>query len=276
VTARQDVPGPDPAAAGDLSAEGLRARLSPVARAALGQLQVLARVDSSNSVLLRSASTLADRAALIADAQTAGRGRRGRAWQSPPGANLYLSLFARMHRPIRMLGGLSLALGIACVEALRAAGVEGAGIKWPNDLLVDGHKLGGLLVELAGERDGRTEAVIGLGLNLRMPQAEAAAIDQPWIDLATLGVDPARELWAARMIEALLDAVDRFDAEGLAAFATRWDALDALAGHSLRVHAADGDHEGHNGGIDAEGGLRLHTAAGERIFHSAQVSVRER
>jgi BirA family transcriptional regulator, biotin operon repressor / biotin---[acetyl-CoA-carboxylase] ligase len=252
----------------------VQARLSPAASAALGQLRWLEEVDSSNSVLLGEAAGLPDRAALIVDAQRAGRGRRGRAWQSPAGANLYLSLFARLKRPIHALAGFSLALGIGCAEALRDAGVA-ATVKWPNDLLVDGRKLGGLLVELAGERQGRAEAVLGLGLNLAMPADAARQIDQPWTDLASLGIEPSRERWAACMLQALLDATAAFERHGLAAFRPRWDALDALAGRALRVQAGEALHLGENGGIDDAGGLRLLSGGGERVFHSAEVSVRE-
>jgi BirA family transcriptional regulator, biotin operon repressor / biotin---[acetyl-CoA-carboxylase] ligase len=259
------------------AADGLRAALSPAARAALGRLSWVPEVDSSNSVLLREAATLPDRAALVVDAQQAGRGRRGRTWQSPPSANLYLSLFARLRRPIGALGGLSLALGIGCAEALRAAELGEVGLKWPNDLVARDRKLGGLLVELAGERDGRAAAVIGLGLNLAMPADAAAGIDQPWIDLATLGGAAARTVWAARMLDALLAAVDCFDAHGFSPFAARWPAVDALAGRMLAVQSADGEQVGIGVGIDADGALRLGAADGsERLFHSADVSVRAR
>jgi BirA family transcriptional regulator, biotin operon repressor / biotin---[acetyl-CoA-carboxylase] ligase len=250
--------------------------LSPPARAALGALRVEACVDSTSSVLLREAPALPDRAALLADAQSAGRGRRGRSWQSPPGANLYLSLFARLGLPLAALGGLSVAAGIGCVEALRAAGIEAATLKWPNDLLVDGAKLGGLLVEIAGGGDGETAVVIGLGLNLAMPDAAAQAIDQPWTDLARLGFASDRIGWAARMLEALLAVLDRFEQQGLAGFAARWTALDAFAGREVEVIAGREHHVGTIAGLAADGALRLRCADGERHFHSADVSLRAR
>lgn len=254
--------------------EALRTRLPVAAQARLGRIDWLAEVDSSNSVLLRDAANLPDRAALLVDGQTAGRGRRGRAWQSPVGANLYLSLFARLQRPLSAIGGLSLALGIGCVEALRAAGVDQVGLKWPNDLLADGRKLGGLLVEVAPDRQRGVGVVAGLGLNLAMPSDSAAGIDQPWIDLATLGHAGERADWAARLLHALLDTVDRFDADGFAPFAARWAGVDALAGLPLRITAADGEHLGQALGVADDGALRLRTAAGERLFHSADVSLR--
>jgi BirA family transcriptional regulator, biotin operon repressor / biotin---[acetyl-CoA-carboxylase] ligase len=249
--------------------------LSPARRAGL-DLRTAPSVDSTNSVLLRDAATLPPRAALVAGQQTAGRGRRGRRWQSPPGANLYLSLFARLRRPLRDMGGLSIAVGIACVTALRERGVPGAALKWPNDLLADGAKLGGLLVELAGERDGQAAAVIGLGLNLAMPADAAADIDQPWIDLSRLGQPLDHASWAAAMLDALLAAVDRFERDGLGGFLAEWPAVDALAGREVEVQAGDRRHVGHVLGLADDGALRLSNADGEQRFHSAEVSLRAR
>ncbi len=252
----------------------LRAQLPEPIRDRLGALDWQHQVDSSNSVLLRAADTLPDRAALVVDMQSAGRGRRGRTWQSPPDANLYLSLFARIDRPLAALAGLSLAAGIALVDALRDAGVGEVGLKWPNDLLARDRKLGGLLVESAGERDGRSAIVLGLGLNVAMPVAAAAAIEQPWIDLATLGQPTDRVCWAALVIAALMPMLDRFERDGLSGFAARWPAVDVWAGRELLVLGADGEHAGRADGIAADGALRLRTASGERHFHSAEVSLR--
>jgi BirA family transcriptional regulator, biotin operon repressor / biotin---[acetyl-CoA-carboxylase] ligase len=258
-----------------LSAGAVRGLMSSAARSGL-DLRTAASVDSTNSALLRDASTLPPLAALIAGQQTAGRGRRGRRWESPPGANLYLSLFARLRRPLRGMGGLSIAVGIACVTALRERGVATAALKWPNDLLADGAKLGGLLVELAGERDGEAAAVIGLGLNLAMPTDAAADIDQPWTDLSRLGQSADRALWAAAMLDALLAAVDRFERDGLGGFLAEWPAVDALAGREVEVQAGVRRHIGRVLGLADDGALRLSNADGEQRFHSAEVSLRAR
>jgi BirA family transcriptional regulator, biotin operon repressor / biotin---[acetyl-CoA-carboxylase] ligase len=257
------------------SPDAIAAQLSASARDGLA-LRTAATVDSTSSVLLREAATLPSRAALVADQQTAGRGRRGRQWLSPPGANLYLSLFARLRRPLRDMGGLSIAAGIACVGALRAQGVADAALKWPNDLLVDGAKLGGLLVELAGERDGEAAVVIGLGLNLAMPGDAGDAIGQPWTDLARHGHPTDRAAWAAIMLEALLAAVARFEHDGLAGFLAEWPAVDALAGREVEVHAGERRHVGRVLGLAADGALRLESAGAEQRFHSAEVSLRAR
>lgn len=250
--------------------EGLRARLSPAASARLPQIEWVARTGSTSSDLLVRAAGLPARAARIADAQTAGRGRRGRSWSMPDGGNLALSLFARLRRPAAQQGGLSLALGVACAERLRCAGLAEVGLKWPNDLLARGRKLGGLLIELArGDAQG-CEAVIGLGLNLRLP----AGADPGWIGLAELGADVEPLEAAAWMLDALLPALDDFDRGGFEAFAERWPALDLLAGHAAWVEAAGERIEGRVAGVRADGALRLATASGERSFLSADVSLR--
>lgn len=227
-------------------------------RTRLRDVEVVDSIDSTNAELLRRG---VPGVALLAESQSAGRGRRGRAWVSPPGANLCLSLSWRVRRP----AGLSLALGVACAEALGDPRIR---VKWPNDLVVGACKLAGLLIELSGD-----VAVIGLGLNVRLPGD--TPIDQPWIDLARLGMATPRNELAARLLDAMVAALVAFDAHGLAAFDARWAALDALAGRDVRVSGSDGHWHGTARGIAADGGLRVMTDDAERIVHSADVSVRD-
>jgi BirA family biotin operon repressor/biotin-[acetyl-CoA-carboxylase] ligase len=248
----------------------LRAALPVGLAARLPRLDWVDAIDSTSSALLRDAATLPDRALLLADAQTAGRGRRGRHWTMRPGDGLAMSLFARLPLPPAALGGLSLALGIACAQALRDGGAAMIGVKWPNDLVVDTRKLGGLLVEVArGAADG-SDVVIGLGLNLRLPDDA----DPAWVALDALLPEPERVDWAARLAAALLRGVDEFARDGFAAVAGRWPAYDAWAGRMVRVLAADAVIDGELVGIDADGALRVRTDIGERRFSSADVSLR--
>lgn len=234
-------------------------------------LERCAEVDSSNSELLRRAATLPARYALVVDAQTAGRGRQGRRWHSPPGANLYLSLFARLPLVPAQLSGLSLVVGIAVAETLRTGGAVDVGVKWPNDLVARERKLGGILIESAGNRDGQVELVIGLGLNLAMPQD--TDVGQPWIDLATLGVASDRETWLPPLLAALGSALDGFVAGGFAGFQSRWLALDQLAGRVVVVHG--GERSGGTAcGVDADGALRIIDDQGEWRCRAGEVSVR--
>ncbi len=251
-------------------AERLRAALPHDVAARLPRVDWVETIDSTSSTLLREAALLPDRALLLAEAQTAGRGRRGRHWSMRPGDGLAMSLFARIPLAPAALGGLSLALGIECVQALRAGGAAAVGVKWPNDLVVDARKLGGLLVEVARGTPGGSEVVIGLGLNLHLP----ADADPAWIALDALLPTPDRVDWAARLSAALLRGVDVFARDGFAASAARWPAYDAWAGRAVKVLAADAVVEGDMLGIDGDGALRLRTAAGERRFSSADVSLR--
>src|SRR5690606_6599169 len=177
-----------------LDAARISDELGAAGRRRLGDLAVHWQIDSTSSELLRRAATdPRDGLACLAEVQSAGRGRRGRAWRTPLGGGLALSLLKRFDDGMGALGGLSLVAGVAAVRALADCGIAGVGLKWPNDLYAQGRKLGGILVELGGDATGPCHAVIGIGLNLRI-DAETASIDQPWIDLATLagGVPPSR------------------------------------------------------------------------------------
>jgi BirA family biotin operon repressor/biotin-[acetyl-CoA-carboxylase] ligase len=197
-------------------------------------------------------------------------------------AHLYLSLSRHFSGGLARLGGLSLVAGIAAVEALHGLGYEGVRLKWPNDLVVlDAQglrKLGGLLIEGGGEHAGPARAVIGLGLNVRMPAAAAAAIDQPWCDLSRLGggVAPARDAVAAAVLARLLPALDEFDGAGLAPFLPRYAALDALAGAAVAVLGGNGQRQsGIAIGLADDGALRLRLDDGTiQNFHAGEVSVR--
>ncbi|MBS0199629.1 MAG: biotin--[acetyl-CoA-carboxylase] ligase [Proteobacteria bacterium] len=260
-----------------LDADAIRAALAPDVRPQLQALEVAWRIDSTNSALLARRAPESGVAALLAEQQTAGRGRRGRTWVSPLAAHLYLSVLRRFEGGLARLGGLSLVAGVAVAEALRDAQGIAVGLKWPNDLLVDGRKLGGILVEGGGEHGGPVQAVIGIGINVRMPMGMAEGIGQPWIDLASAHPDMAlqRSRVAAAVLESLIRALDVFDAHGLSPFLERYRALDVLAGHAIDVHAADGVEEMEALGLAVDGGLRVRRGDGsESILHSGEVSVR--
>ena len=262
-----------------LDAATIRAALPPPVAAGLADLDVAWSLDSTNSELLRRPSVGHGAQVLFAERQTGGRGRRGRSWASPLAANLYLSVARAFDGGLARLGGLSLVAGVAVADALQALGILEARLKWPNDVVVaEGvtlRKLGGILVEGGGEHAGPARAVVGIGLNVRMPAQAAAAIDQPWIDLATLHPQlPARSVLAATLLAHLLPALAQFDREGLAPFLPRHATHDVLAGEPVRVLAGDGEHAGLALGLAADGALRVRLASGERDFHAGEVSLR--
>ncbi|WP_045757152.1 bifunctional biotin--[acetyl-CoA-carboxylase] synthetase/biotin operon repressor [Xanthomonas albilineans] len=258
-----------------LDVQAIRAGLVPAAHEELASLEVAWTLVSSNTTLLARPIPAHGCEVLLAERQTGGRGRRGRVWASPLAAHLYLSVARGFQGGLGRLGGLSLAAGVAVAEALHAAGFAKVGLKWPNDLLADGCKLGGLLVEGGGEFAGPARAVIGLGLNVRMPAASAAAIDQPWTDLTTLAAATvSRNAIAAVVVSHLLPALALFDAQGLAPFLPRYAALDLLAGRAVRIDDGGVAREGVALGLAEDGALRVAFADGERPLHAGDVSVR--
>ena len=269
-------------AIGTFDATSILSRLDDAARAAFAVVEVVDAIDSTNSELLRRRTPDQGIATLFADTQHGGRGRQGRTWVSPPGANLYVSLARRFSGELARLGGLSLVVGIATAEAMRALGASGVGVKWPNDLVViegDGalRKLGGILIE-GGMQDGMPRAVIGIGLNVRMPDGASNAIDQPWTDLQAQidGGAPARSTVAATLLASLAAALARFDAEGLAPFLPRFDALDALRDARIDATITGRTVTGVATGIADDGALLLRTDDGLRPLHAGEVSVRRR
>ena len=260
-----------------LDAQAISAALPMAVRDQLTALEVAWTLESTNTALLaRPAPAPAHGVqALLAERQTGGRGRRGRQWSSPLAAHLYLSLSRGFAGGLAQLAGLSLAVGVAVAEALRAEGFNEVGLKWPNDVLAEGAKLGGLLVEGGGEVAGPARAVIGLGLNVHMPAAAAAGIGQRWVDLDTLaGRSVSRNRIAAALLAALLPALDQFDVQGLAPFLPRYAALDLLTGRTVRVEDAGRLCEGIARGLAPDGALQVELAEGLRHFHAGEVSVR--
>ncbi len=262
-------------------ASSILVRLDAATHAAFASIEVVDAIDSTNSELLRRRTPDSGLVALFADRQHGGRGRQGRPWASPPGANLYFSVARRFTGELARLGGLSLVAGIATAEAMRAIGAGGVGVKWPNDLVVDDagtlRKLGGILIE-GGLQDGGVRAVIGIGLNVRMPAEAASAIDQPWTDLQAqiAGGAPTRDVVAAALLVSLAEALARFDAEGLAPFLPRFEALDVLRDAQVDAQVADRTVTGVAAGIADDGALRLRTDAGLLPLHAGEVRVRRR
>ena len=263
-----------------LDAAAIGDALPSAVSAQLASIEVAWSLDSTNSELLRRPSAGQGAQVLFAERQTGGRGRRGRTWASPLAANLYLSVAREFEAGLARLGGLSLVAGVAVTEALQALGFDEARLKWPNDVVVaDGarlRKLGGILIEGGGEHAGPARAVVGIGLNVRMPADAAAAIDQPWIDLVALRPQPpSRNALAAALLAHVVPALAQFDREGLAPFLPRHAAHDVLAGEAVRVLAGDGEHAGIALGLAADGALRVRLADGVRDFHAGEVSLRK-
>jgi BirA family biotin operon repressor/biotin-[acetyl-CoA-carboxylase] ligase len=260
-----------------LDAGRIEADLAPMTRARLAGIEVLESIDSTNSRLMQAAAAGAPSGRIcLAERQLAGRGRSGRTWVSPFGANVYLSLLWRYPLAPAELGGLSLACGVAAAGVLADAGCADIGLKWPNDLHWRRRKLGGLLLEVAGESQGPSHVVVGIGINLCLSEAHAAGIDQPWTDLAAVLGDgvPGRNTLAAMLIDAFARALDRYGESGLGAFLPRWRALDAYHGETVELVMGGRRIAGTYVGVADDGALLLETDAGRRAFHAGEVSLR--
>lgn len=264
-----------------IQTDALLAGLPARTAARIERLEHFGALDSTNRWLLEN-GTPSPGAAWIATAeyQHAGRGRRGRSWIVPPAAGLCLSASWRFSAPIEQMAALPLAAGAVLRRALReVCGVQIA-LKWPNDLVWDGRKLGGILVEQVACGDGDAKVVVGVGINVALPSGSAAALsDWPGgaVDLAAAlgGVPPGRCAVAAAVISALVELLAEYASTGLVPYCEELAEADCLRGQ--RVVVIDGRREliGTGAGIDAEGALLLENLDGgcTRVV-SGDVSVR--
>ncbi len=261
-----------------LDSQKIRLRLSPNASAKLADFRVLTQVDSTSGVLRAESPPSAGKARLLfAEYQTAGRGRRGRQWQSPFASGLCFSLSWCFDHPPASMSALGLAMGIAVRDVL--AGLQPlARLKWPNDIVTPEGKLAGLLVEADGEATGPIHVVVGVGINVldcpRLMQADEGPFNLAPVSLARGQRLPARNELAARLLESLLDAFETFDQQGFAPFIDRWRQADAYHGQPVVVVAGQQRREGIARGIRADGALLLDIGGQVQPVLSGEVSLR--
>ncbi|MGK5026577.1 biotin--[acetyl-CoA-carboxylase] ligase [Janthinobacterium sp. RB2R34] len=236
-------------------------------------IEVVAETGSTNADLLARCAQLAGPTLRIAGQQTAGRGRAGRPWLSQADASLMFSLAWRFKGPLHALVGLPLAVGVALAETIGALGVA-VQLKWPNDLLKDGSKLAGILVETRQAEDDGVWAVIGCGINLTMPDALEQQIGRsvsavPWL------AQMERNALVAALLSRLAGVLAEFDDTGFAPFAERWNALHAWQGQEVKI-LDNGQplQQGKAAGVDRLGRLQLQTEAGLADIMSGDVSLR--
>ncbi|GGJ09854.1 biotin--[acetyl-CoA-carboxylase] ligase [Halopseudomonas pertucinogena] len=259
-----------------LDLDVIRAHLAPAADATI-RWQLLDSVDSTNIELMRSVGAVAESGikVCLAEQQSAGKGRRGRQWASPYAQNIYLSIALPFSEGAQKLEGLSLLVGLVLVETLEGGGFSGCTLKWPNDVLLDGRKLAGILVEIAGDLTSECVAIVGIGVNVLMERPEDA-IEQPWTSLLLsrqAGVLD-RNLLVARFIQRLLDSLEVFRQEGFSPFVPAWQRRHGWQGLQVVVEAGTTRQQGRALGVDARGALRLETDSGEVSLHGGEVSLR--
>lgn len=255
--------------------ESILAAMSDRQRSLLSVLEIHSDIASTNRYLMERLAMLRSGHACFAERQSAGRGRRGKEWVSPFARNIYLSVYWQFALGPADLSALSLAMGVAVIRVLRQLGVNDVGLKWPNDVLYRGHKLAGILIEMSGESAGPYHVVVGVGLNVDMPQRAQPSIDQPWVDLVTILRQPvSRNLVAGKLLAEILAALDVYHRHGFAAFRDEWQQWDAFAGEAVMIMTAMTQIAGHARGVDDTGALLLETESGMQRFHSGEVSLR--
>lgn len=257
-----------------LSRETILDALGPQARAFA--LEVVDETGSTNTDLMQAANQGAPSGTVrVAELQTRGRGRRGRDWHSGLGGALTFSLLWRFEQGAGFLSGLSLAVGVALARVLRRHGAGDVMLKWPNDLLWRHLKLAGILIELSGDVMGPTAAVIGVGMNVRLPGAVKARIDQPVVDLARIGVAADRNRLLADLLAELAKVLGRFSLEGFVPFRDEWNAAHAYQDKMVRLKLPQGaGFEGRVEGAAEDGALAIATKAGTRKFYGGELSLR--
>jgi BirA family transcriptional regulator, biotin operon repressor / biotin---[acetyl-CoA-carboxylase] ligase len=239
-----------------------------------GSVAVLPVIDSTNQYLLDRINELQSGDACIAEYQQAGRGRRGRKWFSPFGANLYLSMYWRLEQGPAAAIGLSLVIGIVMAEVLHDLGATQVRVKWPNDLYLQDRKLSGILVELTGKTGDAAQIVIGAGINMAMRRVEEEVVNQGWITLQEAGIAIDRNALAVRLIKELRTSLQLFELEGLTPYLSRWEKLDNFINRQVKLIIGDREIVGISRGINAQGALMLEQNGEIKPWMGGEISLR--
>ena len=244
-------------------------------RSCVPVLEVIREIDSTNRYLFdRAAEGAPGGCVAIAEQQHEGRGRHGRKWVSPFAQNIYLSMLWRFSSGPHELSGLALIFGVAILRALSEFGIDGVGLKWPNDVLWKDRKLGGLLVEMASEAMGPSTVVIGIGMNVHMNSKMTSEIEQPWVDLETVsGRSLSRNRLAGRLITHFLAALLEFEQRKLQPFVDEWQRYDVLQGKTVKIRSGSHLISGIAEGIDSDGALVLNCCGNRKKFYSGDVTL---
>ena len=269
-----------------LDAELMLSQIDSLATAQIANLEIFKSIDSTNKYAREKAETQPSSGSVIlAEQQTAGRGRRGKTWVSPFAANIYLSIVWDFEQGAQALEGLSLAVGVAVKRALNARGVESVQLKWPNDIYVDGQKLGGILLEMIGDPAGHCSVIIGVGINVAMPEEQAAAIDQDWTDVKTQmqlqqdgdkgAIRFSKNHLASALISEIIVLLRDFQSQGFSSYRDEWQAADAFYGKQAAITTPKQSISGIVRGVDPNGALRLELDNGKiETFIGGELSLR--
>lgn len=255
----------------------IKRALSPFTAEHLAELEIHRQIHSTNQHLLGNLDLACAAATVcLAEMQTHGRGRSGRQWISPFGHNIHLSLMRQFSQGPELLSAMGLAVGVCILRALKKLGISGVGLKWPNDILFNDKKLGGVLIEVAGQANGPCTAVIGIGLNFFIPSLYGELIQQDWIDLNEICSDVvlSRNQLIAEILNELIAMVEGYEQSGLAPYLDDWRHADSIRGRQVTLFIGHSQQQGRVEGISDDGlliirdknGSKAHYASGEVSF----------
>ena len=242
------------------------------------QVEVQPIIDSTNSELMRriaAKQTLESGTVIVAEMQQAGRGRRGRVWQSPFGANLYYSYYWRLDDGLQAAMGMSIAVGLAVFDTLKALYKLEIQLKWPNDIYLNNEKLAGVLVELDGQPQGPCQLVIGIGINLQMPDSFSQQIDQAWTDLSQHTQQVDKNQLVAYLTHHLEQRLAQYSQTGLNDMYQQWNSLNVFAGQYVELNTGHRSWGGICEGIDANGGIRIRQDGEVKSYYGGEISLRK-
>lgn len=241
-------------------------------------VEVTPIIDSTNTELMRriqQGEPMHSGHVLVAEMQQAGRGRRGRTWQSPFGANLYYSYYWKLEDGLQAAMGVSIAVGLAVYDALRALyGLE-VELKWPNDIYLQGKKLAGVLVELEGQVEGPCHLVIGVGINLHMPESASSQIDQPWTDIASHTHSVEKNQLVAELTHHLTQRLAVYKESGLHTMVEQWNQLNAFAQQWVTLSTGQRQWRGICEGINPQGGIVLRQDGEVKSYYGGEITLRK-
>lgn len=243
------------------------------------KLHVFPNVDSTSSYLMRHESPAFN--VCVAEAQSAGRGRRGRFWASPFAQNIYCSIGWGFHGGVAVLGGLSLVVGLVVVRTLRHYGITGLELKWPNDVLYGNRKLAGVLIEMTGDPAGYCQVIIGVGINVAMAEESSFAITQPWVDLRAICDEQklpriSRNHLVAMLINELVKVLNTYEQHGFSSYCAEWESFNAHTGQVVELLNGGNISSGLCIGVNEIGALVLETSTGKETFHGGEISLRRK
>ncbi len=259
-----------------LSQEQIVGSMSSDASSFVSQLEIFQSTDSTNvRAMQRAGEPGAHGYVCLAEHQTSGRGRRGRSWVSPFGQSLYLSSVVEFSGGAAALEGLSLAVGVAIVRAAEHLGAEGVGLKWPNDVLWQGRKLAGVLLEMTGDPSGACQVVVGVGLNVSISVDAAKSIDQPWVGMSEILPGVSRNQLAAEVLNQLAPVLADYERLGFSAFKEAWQAAHVHGGAAVVLTTASDVVQGEVAGVSDTGALLLLVDGRIEEFNGGEVSLRQ-